>query len=98
METSRFLAACPPSRLGRAAPAAHALLTGAVPKQSSPFGETNMTTGLKLKSFTGVAKIAPANIEARSTETALREAQYQLDLERYPSALNRFWILESAEI
>jgi hypothetical protein len=39
-----------------------------------------MTTGLKVKSFTGVTKIAPANIEARSTETALREAQYALDM------------------
>ena len=39
-----------------------------------------MTTGLKVKSFNGVTKIAPANIEARSTETALREAQYALDM------------------
>jgi len=31
--------------------------------------------------FPGVQRIAPANIEARSTETALRDAQYALDLQ-----------------
>jgi hypothetical protein len=35
----------------------------------------------KVREFTGLAKIAPANIEARSTETALRDEQYAFDLQ-----------------
>ena len=34
----------------------------------------------KMREFTGLAKLAPAAIEARSTETALRSAQYELDM------------------
>jgi hypothetical protein len=35
----------------------------------------------KVREFRGVARVAPANIEAKSTETALRSAQYELDLQ-----------------
>jgi hypothetical protein len=35
----------------------------------------------KLREFSGLQKIAPANIEARSTETELRDAQFALDLQ-----------------
>ena len=34
----------------------------------------------KVREFTGLTKIASANIEARSTESALRDAQYALDV------------------
>ena len=34
----------------------------------------------KLNNFPGLTKIAPANIEARTTEQLLRSAQYELDL------------------
>ena len=40
-----------------------------------------MTTKPVLAKFIGLTKIAPANIEARSTETALRDAQYALDVQ-----------------
>ena len=35
----------------------------------------------KVREFTGLTKIASANIEARSTESALRDAQYALDVQ-----------------
>jgi hypothetical protein len=38
-------------------------------------------SALKNKEFTGLQRIAPADIEARSTETALRDAQFALDLQ-----------------
>lgn len=40
-----------------------------------------MATALKLDKFHGLTRVAPANIEARSTESALRDAQYALDLQ-----------------
>ena len=39
------------------------------------------TTSLKVERFPGVAKVAPSNIEARTTETALRDAQFALDIQ-----------------
>lgn len=38
-------------------------------------------TALKIKEFQGLQRVAPANIESRTTETALRDAQYALDLQ-----------------
>jgi hypothetical protein len=35
----------------------------------------------KVEKFAGLTRIAPANIEARSTESALRDAQYALDIQ-----------------
>lgn len=35
----------------------------------------------KVEKFPGLTKIAPQNIEARTTETALRDAQYALDVQ-----------------
>jgi hypothetical protein len=40
-----------------------------------------MPTQLKVEKFPGLARIAPANIEARTTESALRDAQYALDIQ-----------------
>ena len=40
-----------------------------------------MPTALKIEKFPGLAKIAPANIEARTTESSLRDAQYALDVQ-----------------
>lgn len=40
-----------------------------------------MPASLKVSAYPGLTKVAPANIEARSTESALRDAQYALDLQ-----------------
>lgn len=39
-----------------------------------------MANTLRVEKFPGLQKLAPANIEARTTESALRDAQYELDL------------------
>jgi hypothetical protein len=36
---------------------------------------------LKVREFPGLTKLAPANIEAHETEQALRNAQYNLDVQ-----------------
>ena len=43
--------------------------------------ETTTMAIAKVEKFPGLQRIAPANIEARSTETALRDAQYALDVQ-----------------
>lgn len=40
-----------------------------------------MPTSLKLEKFPGLQKLAPANIEARSIESSLRDAQFNLDMQ-----------------
>lgn len=35
----------------------------------------------KVREFSGVARLAPANIEARSTETALKDATYAFEMQ-----------------
>jgi hypothetical protein len=55
------------------------LLTGAVPSIPTISGD-NMTA-LKVKDFPGLTRIAPATIEAHTTEQALRDAQYALDVQ-----------------
>lgn len=40
-----------------------------------------MATQLKVEKFSGLQRVAPANIEGRATESALRDAQYALDIQ-----------------
>jgi hypothetical protein len=40
-----------------------------------------MTTGLKIKPFNGVTRIAPETIEKHGLEQQLRSAQYALDVQ-----------------
>jgi hypothetical protein len=38
-------------------------------------------SALKIKEFTGLQRIAPETIEAHTTEQALRDAQFELDIQ-----------------
>lgn len=41
------------------------------------------TTALKVEKFGGVQKVAPGNIEARSTETALRDETFAYEMQLF---------------
>jgi hypothetical protein len=73
-----FQAANPRSGHGRAAPAAHALLTGAVPSIPTISGD-NMTA-LKVKDFPGLTRVAPQTIESHSLEQALRDETFAYEM------------------
>jgi hypothetical protein len=62
-----------------------------MPNSTVPANATGLPAGmnrkdesmsaLKVKEFPGLQRIAPATIEAHTTEQALRDAQYALDLQ-----------------